>query len=139
MWLRLDLSAMLVFRLYEKGRHTVACSAGLGVSLPTDPGVRYTTYMVTDFESNVVRFAVQGRFMDEPAALLCGELGYSCALGRSSSLDLRAFASYSGATFYSGQYVAMPGTSCETTGTWEQGLSYVSLNLGYSYRFRRKH
>ena len=138
MWLRLDFTAMFVYRLYDKGRHSVACSAGLGVSVPTNPDVRYDSFLVKDFDGDDVRFAIQGRFTDVPAFLLCGELSYRYALGRASSLDLRAFANSSGRTVYSGQYVAMPGTTCETTGTWEQGLSYVSLNLGYSYRFHRK-
>ena len=90
------------------------------------------------FDDRVVRFALSGRFTEKTAAVLCGELSYSYALGRASTLDLRAFANFSGSTFYTGQYVVLPGTTCETTGTWEQGLSYVSLNLGYSYRFHRK-
>jgi hypothetical protein len=100
--------------------------------------VRSDWFAIKDFDDRLVRFAIYGRFTEKTAMVLCGELSYSYTLGRASTLDLRAFANYSGATFYTGQFVAMPGTTCETTGTWEQGLSYVSLNLGYSYRFRRK-
>ena len=138
MWLRVDLTAMYGLRLFAKGRHMFCCAAGLGLSIPTLPGVPYDWFAIKDFDDQLVRFAIYGRFTEKIAAVLCGELSYSYALGRASTLDLRAFANYSGSTFYTGQYVVLPGTTCETTGTWEQGLSYVSLNLGYSYRFHRK-
>lgn len=51
-------------------------------------------------------------------------------------LGVTAFVQWSWITdFNSGTYLAYPGTTSESQGTWSQGLNYIGLKLHYTFSF----
>lgn len=97
---------------------------GRSVQDPNDPSVRYNIYTMTAEHRNGWVY------------LLRAGIGKEWCLPNLNRLGFLVYGQWSGVDdFNSGTYLAYPGTSSESRGTWQQGLNYVGVKLHYAMSY----
>jgi hypothetical protein len=97
---------------------------GRSVQDPNDPSVRYNIYTMTAEHRNGWVY------------LLRAGIGKEWCLPNLNRLGFLIYGQWSGIDdFNSGTYLAYPGTTSESRGTWKQGLNYVGVKLHYAMSY----
>lgn len=97
---------------------------GRSVHDPDDTNVRYNIYTMTAEHRN-------GWVL-----LLRAGIGKEWCLPNLNRLGFLVYGQWSGVNdFNSGTYLAYPGTTSESRGTWQQGLNYVGVKLHYAMSY----
>ncbi len=88
------------------------------------PDIRYNIFTMTSEHRNGF------------VPLLRLGLGKEWQFGNTNRLGVTAFVQWSWVDdFNSGTYLAYPGTTAESRGTWKQGLNYIGLKVHYAMGF----
>lgn len=97
---------------------------GRSVHDPNDPSVRYNIYTMTAEHRNGWVY------------LLRAGIGKEWCLPNFNRVGFVVYGQWSGVEdFNSGTYLAYPGTTSESQGTWQQGLNYVGVKLHYAMSY----